>query len=94
LRFPAQFLGVRSLNRLRRSASSDLNNGRNEKCKQGYHEYDLCGGERGSGHDAKAERARDQSNDKKGDRPAKHDGLLTLFWLLSQQNLKGSFVFQ
>jgi hypothetical protein len=67
----------RRLTGLRRSAPSDLNNGRNEECKQGYHEYDLRGGERGSCGDAEAETARDQSNDKEGNRPPKHDDLLT-----------------
>jgi hypothetical protein len=33
---------------------------------------------RRSGDDAEAEQARDQGNDKKGNRPAKHDVLLTL----------------
>src|ERR1700722_11372956 len=57
---------------------TEAENGRNEKCKQGRHEYDLCGGECGSRQGAEAKRGRDQGNDKKGDRPANHGVLLTL----------------
>ena len=57
---------------LRRPPSSDLDNRRNKKCEQGQHEYDLRGGECRCGGNAKAERACDQTNDKKSDRPAKH----------------------
>src|SRR3984957_14497532 len=59
--------------RLRRSAAGDLDNGRNEECQQGQYEHDLGGGESRSRKDAGAKRACDQSDDdKKSDRPAKH----------------------
>src|ERR1700722_9902658 len=59
--------------RLRRSAAGDLDNGRNEECQQGQYEHDLGGGESRSREDAGAKRACDQSDDdKKSDRPAKH----------------------
>jgi hypothetical protein len=65
------------------SASGKPEHARYEERDQRDDEYDLCGGERGSGYRAEAERTSDQSNDKKGDRPAKHDVLLTPRWLLS-----------
>src|ERR1700733_1864292 len=57
---------------LRGPPASDLDNRRNKKCEQGQHEYDLRGGECRCGGNAKAERACDQTNDKKSDCPAKH----------------------
>jgi hypothetical protein len=73
---------------LRHSASTKPENGRNEERNQGYHEYDLRGGERGPSDNAETERARDQSNDKKGDRPAEHDVLLTLRWFTAVRTLE------
>src|SRR6185312_8807587 len=62
---------------LRQAAPGKPEDGRNEERDQGDDEYDLRGGESGSGDDAEAECAGDQGNDKKGDRPTKHDVLLT-----------------
>jgi hypothetical protein len=64
-------------------AAGEAENRRNEERNQGHDEYDLCGCERGPSDDAEAERAGEQSNDKKGDRPAEHDILLALHSLLS-----------
>jgi hypothetical protein len=44
------------------AAFAEPEHARNEERDQGDDEYDLCCGERGSGHDAEAERARDQPN--------------------------------
>jgi hypothetical protein len=87
--FAAEFLRRRpEQSGLRHSASTKPENGRNEECKQGHDEYDLRGGERGPSDNAEAERARDQSNDKKGDRPAEHDVLLTLRWFTAIPTLE------
>jgi hypothetical protein len=52
----------RPLGELWNPAAGEAEDRRNEERHQGHDEYDLCGGERGSGDDAEAERAsrRDQ----------------------------------
>jgi hypothetical protein len=91
---PGVFAAVGDDPGLRHSPTTEPENCRNEKCKQGCYEYDLRASERSPSDDAEAESGSDQGDDKKGNRPAKHDVLLTLRWLLLRVNSKAAGVFQ